>query len=320
MQNRWHSSVGYYYGRSERQKVERMSAMNYQVENGIFSYIIEDHKAYITGFEGSGASLVIPEKIEGVSVCGIGKKAFLGNRSLQHIILPETIEWIGDWAFCNCVQLQRVEFPYRPVRLGKGIFAKDEKLYEIVCQSDEGKPIFPGRLPAAAVTLLDAEYLLDMTQTEITEWYGLFDNRLLTMLSEPEENALRSLVYCAEEDMGAKQEAWLEEQKHRKAYAALLRMAYPDGMEQETREKLKKTLLLQEGLQTKSAWEAVKGAEGKEQLLFCDIMLRIGGIREENLSFVLEDLGDSFVELKAHLLKAWEQRKAHTSVWEKFAL
>lgn len=294
--------------------------MNYRLENGILSYIVEDHKAYITGFEESGVSLVIPENIEGIPVCGIGKKAFHGNRSLQHIILPQTIEWIGDWAFCNCAQLQRVEFPCRPIRLGKGLFAKDEKLYEIVCQSDDDKPLFPGRLLAAAVTLLDAEYLLDMTQTEITEWYGLFDNRLLTLLMEPAENALKSLVYCAEEDMGAKQEACLAEQERRKAYMALLRLAYPAEMEEETREKLKSCLLDREGLQTKSAWEAVKGVEGKEQLYFCDIMLEISGIREENLASVLEDLGDSFVELKAHLLKAWEQRKAHTSVWEKYAL
>ena len=297
-----------------------MVTMDYHVESGTLSYIIEDNEICIMGFEGSGLSLVIPEIIEGVRVCGIGKKAFLGNRSLQHIILPETMEWIGDWAFCNCAQLQRVEFSGRPVRLGKGLFAKDEKLYEITCGSGKEEIFFPGRLLAVAVTKLDAEYLLDMTLVGTGEWYRQLDNRLLTLLMEPAENALKNLVYCAEEDMGAKQEACLEEQERRKAYMALLRLAYPDGIEEETRGKLTKTLLSQDGLQTKSAWEAVKEANGKEQLLFCDIMLRIGGIREENFPFVLEDLGNTFVELKAHLLKAWEQRKMQIPVWEKFAL
>lgn len=294
--------------------------MNCRVENGILSYTIEDHKACITGFEGSSLSLVIPEIIEGMTVCGIGKKAFLGNRSLQHIILPGTIEWIGDWAFCNCVQLQRVEFPCRSISLGKGLFAKDEKLYEITCESGKEEMFFSCRLLAMAVTLLDAEYLLDMTQVGTGEWYRQLDNRLLAFLAEPAENALKNLVYCAEEDMGAKQEDCLREQDRRKAFLALLRLAYPEKLVEETKGKLTKTLLLQEGLQTKSAWEATKEADGKEQLLFCDIMLKIGGIREENLSSVLEDLGDAFVELKAHLLKAWEQEKTQTPVWERFVL
>ena len=101
---------------------------------------------------------------------------------------------------------------------------------------------------------------------------------------------------------------------------ALIRLAYPEQMKKETEDKLIACLLDQEGLQTRSAWEAVKKADGKEQLLFCDILLKSGGIREENLSSVLEDLGDSFVELKAHLLKVWEERKLQISVWEKFAL
>lgn len=294
--------------------------MNCQIENGTLSYIIEDHKVCITGFDGTNLSLVIPEIIEDMSVCGIGRKAFLGNRSLQHIILPRTIEWIGDWAFCNCAQLQRVELPCRPISLGKGLFAKDEKLYEITCESGKEAIFFPGRLLAMAVTKMDAEYLLDMTQAGTGEWYRQLDNRLLTLLMEPAENALKDLVYCAEEDMGAKQEACLEEQERRKAYMVLLRMVYPEQLEKETENKLKECLLEQDGLQTRSAWEAVKEADGKEQLLFCDIMLKLSGIREDNLSSVLEDLGDTFVELKAHLLKAWAQRKEQTYVWETYEL
>lgn len=297
-----------------------MAVMSCQVDNGILSYIIEDNKVYIMGFEGAGLSLVIPETIEGTDVCVIGKKAFLGNRSLQHITLPGTIEWIGDWAFGNCTQLRRMEFPHRPIRLGKGLFTKDERLYEITCSSGEKKIAFPGRLLAAAVTLLDAEYLLDMTQAGSTEWYGQFDNRLLAMLMEPTENALKDLVYCAEEDMGAKQEACLEAQACRKASMALLRLAYSEGISEKLEETLKTVLLDKEGIQTRAAWKAVKEADGKEQTLFLDMILKLNGIREENLSAVLEDLGDTHVELKAHLLRAWEQQKEQTHTWDRFML
>lgn len=291
-----------------------------QVGNGTLFYIIEDNKVCVTGYEGSGISLVIPENIKGMVVCGIGRKAFLGSRSLQHIMIPGTVEWIGDWAFGGCPQLRRVELPSRPIRLGKGLFANDRRLYEITYEGGEGRTLLPGRLLAAAVTLLDAEYLLDVTRMGIDEWYGHFDNRLLALLTEPTESVLKDLVYCAEEDMGAKQEAYLTEQECRKAYMALLRLSYPEMLGEETSEKLTSYLLDKEGLQTAAAWDAVKGACAKEQLLFCDIMLKISGIREENLPSVLEDLGDAFVELKAYLLKTWEQRKAQISVSERFKL
>lgn len=297
-----------------------MIVMNYQIENGILSYTIIDNSVCITRFEGTDAFLVIPEIIDGRAVCGIGRKAFLGNRSLQHIILPGTIEWIGDWAFGNCAQLRRVEFPCHPVQFGKGLFARDERLYEITCGSGNKVTFFPSRLLAVAVTMLDAEYMLDLTQVGCAEWYGRLDNRILTVLMESAENALKNLVYCAEEDMGAKQEACLEEQRRRKAYMALLRLAYPEHLEKETEEKLTTFLLDSDGLQTQSAWEAVKSADGREQLLFCDIILKLNGIREENLPSVLEDLGDTFVELKAYLLKTWEQRKTQSPVWERLTL
>lgn len=291
-----------------------------QTENGILTYIIEDNKICITGYEGSDGFLAVPKTVEEYPVCGIGKKAFLGNRSLQHIVLPETIEWIGDWAFCNCVQLRSMEFPYCHIRLGKGVFAKDTKLSEIDCSSKKANTSFSKRLMAAAVTLLEADYLLDMIRAGKTEWYEQLDNRLLTLLMEPVENALKDLVYCAEEDMGAKQEAHLAKQSRKKAYMALLRLAYPENLTEETEDRLKAYLLDREGFQTKAAWEAVKESSGKEQLIFCDIMIRFNGIREENFSNVLEDLGDTFVELKAYLLKKWEQRKEKASVWEALVL
>ena len=294
--------------------------MNCQTESGILSYTIENGKACITGFAGTGPVLAIPETVGAAVVCGIGKKAFFGDRNLQQIILPNTIEWIGDWAFCNCVQLRSIEFPCRPVSLGKGLFARDKRLYEITCESANKRGDFPERLLAAAVTLMDAEYLLDTTRAGSSEWYGQLDNRVLSLLTEPAENALKDLVYCAEEDMGAKQEACLKEQEGRKAYMALLRLAYPEHLEKETEKKLTAFLLDSDGLQTQSAWETVKRANGKEQLLFCDIILKINGIREENLTSVLEDLSDAFVELKAYLLKAWERRGEKGAVWEMYML
>lgn len=299
---------------------EKTKVLNCQTENGILIYIIEDNKICITGYEGTDSFLSVPKVIEEYPVCGIGKKAFLSNRSLQHIVLPETIEWIGDWAFCGCMQLRSVEFPYCQIRLGKGIFAKDAKLREIDCSSEMVNTSFSKRLMAAAVTLLEADYLLDIIQAGKTEWYEQLDNRLLTLLMEPVENALKDLVYCAEEDMGAKQEAHLAKQSRKKAYMALLRLAYPKNLAEETKARLTAYLLDKEGCQTEAAWEVIKESSGKEQLIFCNIMIRINGIREENFSAVLEDLGDTFVELKAYLLKEWEKRKGKTSVWEALVL
>ncbi|MDE5596584.1 MAG: leucine-rich repeat domain-containing protein, partial [Lachnospiraceae bacterium] len=72
--------------------------------------LLED-SVMLTGYRGKDISLTIPELIENKPVTVIGKKAFLGAKSLQELYLPESISTIQEWAFASCSSLEKLSLP-----------------------------------------------------------------------------------------------------------------------------------------------------------------------------------------------------------------
>ena len=290
----------------------------YKAADGIFYYTEEknaktDVCLCITSYEGTAETLSIPSQIDSCSVKTIGKKAFLGNRYLRHIIFPDSIEAVGDWAFSRCYGLQKITMPKREISFGRQVFQKSNQLYDISIEGNDGTF---DRLLAAAVTILEAEYLLTPLHVGSSKWCRNLDARIMAMLRESEESALKNLVYCAEEDMASKQEACLKELANRKAGIAFLRLIHSERMESDIRQCLTEYLQQRtKGCRDESAWEAVKECQG-EKLQYCDMLLEIGGIHEENISIVLEDLNEDNVELKAYILKKWQNRQQTHMPWE----
>ncbi len=293
------------------------TAKQYELSEGIIYYNDYADKAYngicITAYEGNAEQLLVPQCIDNYPVYAIGKKAFLGNRLLRRIVLPDTIEAIGDWAFSRCRMLTSITLPKKNICFGNQVFQKSEQLDEI--NFEESNEAL-SRLVAAAVTLLEAEYLLSPLEAGSSNWYQSLDSRILTILSESEDIALKNLVYCAEEDMGAKQEACLRALAQRKACIAFLRLIYPENITGVTKQILTDYLLQRtKGCKDESAWEFVKENHNMG-LQYCDKLFEINGINEENINEVLDDLGEDNVELKAYLLKKWQGRGQNVDIWK----
>lgn len=295
-----------------------MLTRQYKAADGAFYYIEEkttktDACLCITAYEGMAETLSVPPQMDSYPVKTIGKKAFLGNRYLRHIILPDTIETVGDWAFSRCYGLQKITMPKRELSFGKQVFQKSNQLYEISIEGNDGTF---DRLLAAAVTMLEAEYLLTPLHVGSNKWCRNLDARIMAVLRESEESALKNLVYCAEEDMAAKQEACLKELANRKACIVFLRLIHSERMESDIRQSLTEYLRQRtKGCRDESAWEAVK-EDKSEKLQYCDILFEIGGIHEDNISAILEDLNEDNVELKAYILKKWQNKQQMQMPWE----
>ena len=295
-----------------------MLTKQYKAAEGAFYFTEEkatktDACLCITAYEGMAETLSVPSQIDSYPVKTIGKKAFLSNRYLRHIILPDTIETVGDWAFSRCYGLQKITMPKREIAFGKQVFQKSNQLYDISIEGNDGTF---DRLLAVAVTMLEAEYLLTPLHVGCNKWCRNLDARIIAVLREPEESALKNLVYCAEEDMASKQEACLKELANRKARIAFLRLIHSERMESDIRQSLAEYLRQRtKGCGDESAWEAVK--EGKnEKLQYCNILFEIGGIHGDNISAILQDLKEDNVELKAYILKKWKNRQQTHMPWE----
>ncbi len=290
----------------------------YKAADGAFYYTEgkntkADVSICITAYEGTAETLFVPSQIDSYPVKTIGKKAFLGNRYMRHIIFPDTIETVGDWALSRCYGLQKITIPKRDITFGRQVFQKSNHLNDISIEGNDGSY---DRLLAMAVTMLEAEYLLTPPHVGSSRWCRNLDARIMAVLREPEESALKNLVYCAEEDMASKQEACLKELANRKACIAFLRLIHSERMESDIRQSLTEYLQQRtKGCKDESAWEAVK-EDKSEKMQYCDILFEIGCIHEKNISAVLEDLKEDNVELKAYILKKWQNRQQTQKAWE----
>ena len=296
----------------------------YELSDGAIYYIDNagrtvkpDTSLCITSYEGTAEFLAIPSQIDNKPVTAIAKKAFWGNRCLQHIVLPDALDSVGDWAFSACYMLRDITLPYREINFGKQIFHKSENLHEIfisdaVMEKNKALP----KLLAMAVTILEAEYLINPLQAGSDNWYQNLDSKILTVLNESEESALKNLVYCAEEDMGAKQEECLKKLAYKKSGIAFMRLVFSSKITGAMNERLTDFLLQRtKGCKDESAWEFVKESSYMG-LQYCDKLFEINGINGENINEVLDDLGEDNVELKAYLLKKWQNKAQSVDIWE----
>lgn len=96
--------------------------------------ILDDSSVRITGYISNAASnvLTIPSTLtisnKSYNVVSIGDYAFAGdNNNYQEIILPSTIQDIGQYAFYNCKSLKKINLPNSLTSIGKGAFAIEEE-------------------------------------------------------------------------------------------------------------------------------------------------------------------------------------------------
>ena len=114
-----------------------MTEKRIETESGTISYRTEQEKAIVTGFRGFAATLSLPSRIQGYPVTAIDRKAFLSQKSLCGICLPDTIQEVGDWAFAHCGSLAEISFPKREVRFGRAVFKDCGSLQRIVVREPD---------------------------------------------------------------------------------------------------------------------------------------------------------------------------------------
>lgn len=74
-----------------------------------YAYTTNNNSITITGYAGSGGTVIIPAAINGLPVVGIGKYAFTECYSLTNIVIPDSISSIGRCAFSGCSILSDVK-------------------------------------------------------------------------------------------------------------------------------------------------------------------------------------------------------------------
>lgn len=275
------------------------------VEEGNFRYRINGRKLEITGCVEQDARIEVPSRIEGYPVTHIARKAFLSQKDLYSVALPESIEEIGDWAFANCIGLMEISLPKREVRFGKAVFKNCGNLKRIVTGECNEEP----ELLAATVTLLDAYYLLDLPAAGSADWLGKWDNKLSAVLwTSDQEGYISQSVYGEEDYIGMDLEEYISERRKEKVRLAFLRLLHPRELAPVLKEELEALLRgFTRGSGGGETWQVLLGEYGDDREYY-RLFAELSCINEENFDGILGDIGEDYPEMKAFFLKYWEEQ------------
>lgn len=295
----------------------------------VWHYSKRGDTSVILGCTSRSSLINIPESLEGLPVAEIGKKAFLSNKNLTELRLPDTVREIGDWAFAHCSNLQKIVLPGKNIRIGKGIFKDCRSLVcaevrnrteDSVWQNGTAYPaggadkacrpavhVQVSRLLAATPIMLDAEYLFLPGEAGSREWLEKWDSRMLTQLHKDDESGFTKLVLCGEEDLLASLPDFAAEKRRSKAEMCFLRLLNPMGLVKESEEELKNYLRSHaKGCESEAAWETVLKAHGDERPYY-EMLMDTGCVTADNLPGMLLDMQESHTEMKALLMRYKEE-------------
>ena len=288
---------------------------------GSIRYDILEGTAVVAAYSGRDAEIVIPEQVEGFPVVWIGKKAFLSNKTLRKIVLPETLAGIGDWAFAHCGKLEKVTLPYRRLEIGQGVFRECPALSQIADR--EGTQEDVSFLLAATVGLLDAVYLFDLENAGSENWLAGFDARVKTRMALADNDGFSKMLLCGEEDCGSRDTDigyYMEQKRREKVRLAMLRLFHDQGLKEDFREELEAYLLSHvKGCESEETWRVILEEHGDERQ-FYELLTQLGGVTEENFQGMMEDMGERHAEMKAYLMRYYDGQRKTEDAFAAFAL
>lgn len=100
-----------------------------------FKYDVnENGELEITGYIYEGEKIVdvkVPSEIEGRQIVGIGNAAFKAHKNISSVELPDSIEYIDEFAFAECKYLAKITLSKNLTNIGDGAFFKCGALKKI---------------------------------------------------------------------------------------------------------------------------------------------------------------------------------------------
>ncbi len=300
--------------------------MEYEIPGGSLYYLTEsgrgkdDGYVIITRMQGPAGELEIPERIQGLPVRVIERKAFLSKKKLRKVIVPSGVTVVGDWAFAYCDSLHTVRFNppqgsgsgttvTESLNFGRSVFMECSSLrYLYVGDQKEST----AALLAAAVTTAGAPYLLDAREAGSREWLEKWDARMLAVLESADNEGYSRQVLCGEEDYGSTDLlAYESAQRKIKVRLLLLRLLYPIGLREEHRCRLESYLREHTaGCGQEETWQVVLSEHGEDRACY-QLFAGLGCINPDNFDKLLSDVGQTCPELKAFLLRYKEENLEH---------
>lgn len=122
-----------------------------------FEYEEADGKITIKHYTGKSMEIAIPAQIEGKDVTAIGDYCF-ANSSILKVACPSTLETIGEFAFTNCFELERIDLNEGLQTIKKDAFLGCQSLKYVQIPKTV---VFVGEMAFSAAGITEISFLCD---------------------------------------------------------------------------------------------------------------------------------------------------------------
>ena len=121
----------------------------------------------------------IPSQIKGNKVVGVAENAFAGHREIKKVIMPNTLQFVGEKAFYNCTNLSSFSWSKNLVDVGVDAFLNTEFYSNLLKDTKSmfylpsGLLIYVGTDYFQSGTALVSEKMKDATAESLAAQYGI---------------------------------------------------------------------------------------------------------------------------------------------------
>ena len=290
----------------------------------------------------------------------IPKKAVLGNRKVDIIMVPYGVKGVGDWAFAHCMNLKEIWLPDTIEKFGKDVFLDDSRLEKIVVYSKEEKISdsskiedekekydkidydYAGYCKADYEKVLDEYYVYDhvtellaiavkcfeksdiynFTNLASDEWFERYDAYLTNYIAKSDEEGFNPFLAGGEEDYEDPENdiEYYAKKQREKKCGAIFERLKVNDRLSFQSEKNISTYISYLKTNKEEAIQFILDKK-QESYEYFKIYAEHGLIEEKDIPVLLERFSDEdYVECKAYLIKYKDSHFNNGNVWDMFEL
>lgn len=269
---------------------------------------------------------------DGTPVTEIKSKAFLSRKAIHKLIVGDSVQRIGDWAFAHMENLEVLVLPRHEMTFGKQVFLGCKNLMQIQIREDESENPATPWLMASAIRILKEESLLQPEKAGSSafhrEWIQKYDERLVHFLTAPDEEGFDPVFigWFNVEDVDDQLPRHLKKRREEKAELVLQRLLYAECLSEK-----------EKGRMVEYIRQHMPGGEKKDHTavfdVLCDgemdygmdvrymqILERENLLPEEIMDALLENMKAPSAETKAFLLAKKGDLTQKKDIFEEFEL
>lgn len=255
-------------------------------------------------YEGQEAEVSLPVLMCNKPLGIIGMKAFLSCKTVEKLVLPESLVQVEDWAFAHMKNLQELVLPAKQIAFGKKVFLGCDSLQRVGLHNTdvyEGIPFFL----ANVFRVLNDEKLFDLEQAGDVnrqwEWLSLYDEKLTEYIKRPDEYGFvpAFIGWFDVEDVDDQKDGYVLSQRKNKVLLVFQRLIYSAKIESDVEHFLQEYLLCNGEL----IMDVLREESCGKDIRYYKAWKQAGGLKLDTCKEILAWLPDEEPEIKAYLLE-----------------